>query len=149
MPVYFMQPVGGGPVKIGSTTDVVRRQAELETYYSREMVLLGTIPGGADEEKEVHARFDRLRLGRTEQFKPALELMQFIGQPLLVDPNPDAVVAMKSLKTIAIKGSAEWVAWLESAARFRRTDVAKLIDEAATWYAKRMGFAVPPPSRLP
>jgi hypothetical protein len=34
-----------------------------------------------------------LRLGRTEQFRPGADLLEFIGRPLLVGVNPDAVEA--------------------------------------------------------
>jgi hypothetical protein len=92
--IYFAQSIEGGPVKIGATDDVARRLGQLEAHYGRPLALLATLPGGRDEEAEIHERFAHLRLGRTEQFRPAAELMKFINRPLLVGANPDAVEAM-------------------------------------------------------
>jgi hypothetical protein len=58
---------------------------------------------------------------------------------------------VKSLgpKTIGVRATGEWAAWLERAARFCRTDVAKLIDAAVADYVKGRGFDEPPPERIP
>jgi hypothetical protein len=92
--IYFLQPVEGGPVEIGSSEDVDLRRQQLESHYGRPLALLATMPGGRREEEVVHARFAHLRCGQTEQFRPGPGLMAFIGRPLLVEPNPDAVAAM-------------------------------------------------------
>jgi hypothetical protein len=94
MPVYFAQSPLGGPVKIGASKDVDARLRQLEAHYGCPLALLATMPGGRAEERAVHERFAGLRLGRTEQFRPAPALMEFIGRPLLVGANPDAVAAM-------------------------------------------------------
>jgi hypothetical protein len=93
--IYFMQCSAGGPVKIGFTDDVQLRQQQLEASYGRPLALLATMEGGRAEEASIHRRFRQLRLGRTEQFRPGRELMEFIGRPLLVGANPDAVEAME------------------------------------------------------
>lgn len=46
--IYFMQPVGGGPIKIGYSEDVERRHRELERHYGRSLAILVTIPGDID-----------------------------------------------------------------------------------------------------
>jgi hypothetical protein len=92
--IYFAQSTEGGPVKIGATDDVARRLGQLEAYYGKPLAVLATLPGGADEERAIHRRFDHLRLGRKEQFRPHAELMAFIRRPLLVGANPDAVEVM-------------------------------------------------------
>lgn len=96
--IYFMAPVLGGPIKIGFSDDVDARRRQIEQHYGRPLALLATMPGGREEETAIHERFNHLRLGRTEQFLPAPELLDFIGQPLLVGPNPEAVEAMKASK---------------------------------------------------
>ena len=88
--IYFAQ-LPGGSIKIGTTVDVEARLQSLESHYGTELALLATMPGDRSVEAEIHERFSHLRLGRTEQFQPAADLMAFIGRPLLVDPNPDAV----------------------------------------------------------
>jgi hypothetical protein len=92
--IYFCQDVDGGSIKIGCSNDVPARVRQLESHYRRPLALLATIEGSRATEAEVHARFGHLRVGRTEQFKPAAELLEFIGRPLLVGANPDAVEAM-------------------------------------------------------
>jgi hypothetical protein len=92
--VYFLEPTGGGPIKIGFSHDVPKRIKELKSHFGTPLTLLATIEGGREREREIHARFAHMRLGKTEQFRPAPELLEFIGRPLLVGVNPDTVEAM-------------------------------------------------------
>ncbi len=94
--VYFMQATEGGPVKIGHSADVDRRRTTLEGFYGKELAVLATLPGGRKEERQIHSRFAHLRIGRTEQFRPAIDLMEFIGRPLLVGANPEATEDVQS-----------------------------------------------------
>jgi hypothetical protein len=91
--IYFAQ-LETGAIKIGTTGDMESRLQNLERHYGP-MSILKTIPGGPDEETAIHERFAHLRLSKAEQFRPAPELMEFIGMPLLVGANPDAVEAIK------------------------------------------------------
>jgi hypothetical protein len=148
--VYFMQAVGGGPVKIGYSADVAARVKQLEVKYGQELVILSVIPGGRDKERELHSRFSEIRFGRTEQFKPTAELMDFIGLPLFVSANPDAVELMLSHeKPVAfqIRVSEEYKAVLEEAAAFDGKSVVALIDHAIRWYARLIGFPESIPKR--
>lgn len=127
MPVYFAQDLNGGPIKIGHSIDVSARIKTLESHYGRPLALLATRPGGKDEERAVHERFAHLRLidsgrqGRQpEQFRPAAELMEFIGRPLLVSPNPDAIEAMPGLhKQVKIEFPPEELRKIRNIARSR------------------------------
>jgi Meiotically up-regulated gene 113 len=102
MPIYFLQPTDGGPVKIGFSNDVDRRKAELEAKYEMPLILLRTMRGERKKEHELHMRFAHLRLGTSEQFQPAPELMEFIGRPLFTSANPDAVKEIES-KLVSIR----------------------------------------------
>jgi hypothetical protein len=150
MPVYFMQPTDGGPVKIGFTDDLDARHKQLERHYGKPLTILATIEGGPDEERELHARFSHLRLGRTEQFRPAFDLMSFIGRPLLVGANPDAVEAMPGPPLddetclISIKCRREWREWAMSIARAERAPLATLVDQLLADRAKESGLPDPP-----
>jgi hypothetical protein len=93
--IYFIQSLDGGPVKIGYSKDVDSRRSQLEYYYGRPLALLATIKGGRDKEREIHERFSHLRLERTELFRPTVELMEFIGRPLLVGANPNTVEILR------------------------------------------------------
>lgn len=144
--IYFLQSLDGGPVKIGFTDDFPARRKALENHYRRPLAVLATREGGRPEEAALHARFAHLRLGRTEQFQPGPDLMEFIGRPLLVGANPEAAVAMNGLSNniLSIRGTPEWRAWLERfAARCRVTPTA-LLDLAVAEKAERDGFESPP-----
>ena len=72
--IYFLKPVDGGPVKIGCSEDVDRRREQLEWHYGRPLALLGTMPGGREEERAIHVRFAEHRIGRTELFRPVAKV---------------------------------------------------------------------------
>ena len=63
--------------------------------------------------------------------------------------KPAAVKPQAERKAIAvvIKGGSDWKAWLEGLAAYRRTDVAKVIDEALVEYAKAKGYDQEAPRR--
>jgi hypothetical protein len=88
--LYFVQPAGGGPIKIGTTGNLEARLQRLNAIFGVEWSLLGTMPGGWPEKRAIHRRFWHLALG-CEQFRPARELLEFLGKPQLVGANPEAV----------------------------------------------------------
>jgi hypothetical protein len=91
--IYFAQ-LETGAIKIGRTEDLESRLQTLERRYGPVSVLK-TIPGGVARERQIHERFAHLRLSQAEQFRPAADLMEFIGKPLLVSANADAIEAVK------------------------------------------------------
>lgn len=140
--IYFLQPTGGGPIKIGFSDDVDRRWAQLESHYGQPLALLATMPGGRDEEAEIHRRFADLRLGRTEQFRPGADLMAFLGRPIIVDQDPELVEAMPQVGTFhlgTLHGSQEQADWLDSVNR--KTHIAKsvIMRLALSEWASRNG----------
>lgn len=151
MPVYFVQPVDGGPIKIGHSVNVPTRLKELETIYARPLALLATIPGGRDEERAIHERFSALRFGKTEQFRPESDLLAFIGCPLFVSAVP-VVEPMESKDTrkpvvLVVRGAPEWAEWLSRLAEHCRASASELADDALVAYAKLQGFTEKPPKR--
>jgi hypothetical protein len=148
--IYFVQPVDGGPIKIGCSENVDARVQQLQSLYKRPLSILKTLPGGRKEEMSIHKRFAHLRLGHTEQFRPASDLMEFIGGSLLVGANPETVEAMPmpSLKHgFVMRASPAWIDWLKRAAEYERTTVADFIDRAAADRARQNGFKEAPPKR--
>jgi len=148
--IYFVQPTDGGPVKIGFSNNVAARVKELEGFYGRELVVLATFKGGRREEAEMHDRFSHLRYGRTEQFRPDMELMDFIGCPLFAAAGD--VVEMpchQNRKPMAIqmRGSDEWRAWVERGAAHIGLKTPTLVDQAVRLYLRENGFTEPPPER--
>lgn len=149
--IYFVQPVSGGPVKIGTTINLESRLKQLESHYGQPLAVLATQEGGRTEEAEIHARFSHLRFGHTEQFKPAPELMDFIGRPLLVNPDPSAVESLSpadpSKRTISMRVSGEYALWVDELAAKSRNSTAGLLDQAMVAFAKEIGFEEEPPIR--
>lgn len=133
--IYFAQDAEGGAVKIGTTEDVPARLRQLESHYGKPLALLATRPGGRAEEAELHARFAHLRYGRTEQFRPAPDLMEFIGRPLLVSANPDAVEAMPDRThdplrhDVTLKADSTVIGWAKLVAKARGISLAEYVSE--------------------
>jgi hypothetical protein len=98
--IYFAQ-LPSGAIKIGKANDVEQRAVGLEYQFGGPVAILKTMAGGLKEEREMHGRFRHLRL-RGEQFRPGPDLMGFIGRPLLVGANPDAVEAADGIKPVRL-----------------------------------------------
>jgi hypothetical protein len=148
--IYFLQPVGGGPIKIGYSCDVARRRIELERHYGVPLVVLAEMEGDLDDERSIHQRFDHLRCGLTEQFRPTPELMGFIGRPLLASASPGAVevldpVSHRSRGRIIITCSEAYEDWANQLADRLRTTKGGAFDRIAAEWAAANGFDPPPP----
>ena len=149
--IYFVQPTDGGPVKIGCSSNVPIRVKQLEAHYGRPLALLATIDGGRSKESELHRRFAHLRLGRTEQFRPAAELMAFINRPLFVNQGdveliPSAGAGRQVVTNV--RSSAEWKSFVEEFADWDRApSVSDLVDRAIAAYARERRYSVLPPKR--
>lgn len=150
--IYFMRPIGGGPIKIGYTEDVIRRKHQLEARYARPLELLATFPGGQETEAEIHEKFKHARLGATEQFRPTAELLGFLGYVSPEGENPDTVEAMEVSPNLAayaltLRATGDWKGWLKRFADFCRRDMVGLVDEALVSHAEKKGFEEKPPKR--
>lgn len=83
--VYFLENVDTGAIKIGYTTLLNQRIADIQSVYGIRLRLLATIPGGYDEEVQLHEQFHNHRLKRrrggqfSEWFAPAPELLDYIA----------------------------------------------------------------------
>lgn len=151
--IYFAQPVGGGPVKIGTAVDVDLRIAQLELQYGLSLVVLATIPGGHEEEADIHERFAHLRFARRgrrgqcpEQFRPDPELMSFIGVKSPVGVDVASVEAMRAERTVVIllKGTAEYADWLERLHRKTLIPKAAMFRDAMREWCERRKYETPP-----
>lgn len=77
--VYFIQPLGGGLVKIGSSRNPEGRLQRMQTGSPVLLRLVGLMPGGTPAELELHERFAEHRV-RGEWFRPAPELLELIAE---------------------------------------------------------------------
>ena len=74
--VYFVR--GGEHVKIGHTRNFAKRLGALANGSPVPLELIGAMPGGRDEERELHRRFAHLR-GPGEWFRATGELLAFVS----------------------------------------------------------------------
>ncbi len=74
--IYFIQ-TSVDRIKIGTTENLTQRLGQLKNIGDR-LILLATIPGNRSREQEIHTQFAHLRIGHTELFRPADDLMDFI-----------------------------------------------------------------------
>ena len=78
--VYYIQRGDtGGPIKIGWSSQVEARLAELQCGAAEKLYLLGKHPGSLRDEKVLHIRFHRLRLNG-EWFEASPELLSHIQE---------------------------------------------------------------------
>lgn len=146
--IYFLQSPGGGPIKIGTTENMDVRHKQLESHYGQPLALLASLDGSREEERAIHERFAEHRLGRTEQFRPVAEIMEFIGRPLLVSPDPDAVEAMSPTDgraaIIHLKGTPAYAEFMDTLARKTHIPKAAMFRLAFAEWCERNGHGTPP-----
>jgi hypothetical protein len=86
--VYFIHDDVATAIKIGYSTNVKQRLADLQTSSSTKLVLLGVMPGSMNDERRLHAKFERLH---GEWFRVTPELLEFIREhttPQIPAPLP-------------------------------------------------------------
>lgn len=76
--IYFIANHRAGMVKIGTAVDVGKRLASLQCGSPDPLELMGSFPGGLNEEARLHARFGPLR-ARGEWFRSSSDLDRAIG----------------------------------------------------------------------
>lgn len=104
--IYAIQNQTNGLIKIGYTAGLVRdRLSQLQTACADRLTILCEMPGEMWQEKELHSRLARHRLGG-EWFRPHLEVMQAIEllskQRSELDPQPFAAPDLCHLVTLLI-----------------------------------------------
>lgn len=72
--IYFIQPLTGGPIKIGSALNVAQRIKELQTGSAAPLCLLASITGTVKEERALHRQLKEYRLSG-EWFSPGEEVL--------------------------------------------------------------------------
>lgn len=75
--IYFVQSGVIGRIKIGVSMSVEKRLKTLACGAAEQLHLLGSIPGGTEEEQRLHIVFARHRV-HGEWFRPADDLLEFI-----------------------------------------------------------------------
>lgn len=75
--IYFIQQGPGGPIKIGSASNIRKRMKSLQTGSPVALVFLGHIDGTASTEHEIHRLLRRYSL-MGEWFRPDQEVLQYL-----------------------------------------------------------------------
>jgi len=75
-----MQFGPGTPVKIGFTRNMGLRLEVISTSHYLPMSLLYALAGGRALEKQIHRIWDRHRIGATEWFEPAPEILEWFAK---------------------------------------------------------------------
>lgn len=168
MPVYFMQGVDGGFIKIGYSFNVAYRLKQLQCISPVQIKVLATIEGEKEFESFLHKEFAGCR-HHGEWFHPTQSLMDFIerraepwtsplprfgrrrkrrklvpvGPPNPVGRPPSERGARRLAMTI--KAYPEWKEWLEEFARTHGyPTLASVIDDALVQLAKSENYPLPP-----
>lgn len=104
--VYFVQilekqraqKIQIGDIKIGTSANFHLRFYDHQRHYGR-LKLIGMIQGTQSDEHEIHQHFAAYRIKRTECFKPAQELLDFINNlPPMTLPLPMKQIVKNPLK---------------------------------------------------
>jgi hypothetical protein len=88
--VYFTRVLPHA-IKIGFTMDqdLRTRMNQLSRRYGKPVELLAFCEGGREVERYFHRKFADYRLGRSEHFRLAPEILGEIGHPLLLEMSAD------------------------------------------------------------
>ena len=164
--IYFIQSAGGGPIKIGTTKRLAPRLSILRWETKDDLVVLGILDGGLQEEKRLHRLFGHLRV-KGEWFDPDMALQAFIDKhgrewkPSDDAPKPvpgetpferwrrepakaSSVARRKRTKYVHVPCSEEWHKWLGEQAKARDLDMAEFLAKAADFYAFELGLPKSP-----
>lgn len=90
--VYFIQSGKRGPIKIGTTRDVLRRLRLFQTGSAQPLTLIGAIPGGRKLERQIHQHLATDRLDG-EWFKPTPDVRRWAQLAAVIDGRHSAEIA--------------------------------------------------------
>jgi hypothetical protein len=146
--IYFVQSPGGGRIKIGTTARLSERLRGLIRDYKTDLRVLAVTDGGAEHEKQLHARFGHLAI-EGEWFEPGSDLLDFINREGHTWDGTDELPPRppKRAPLFTLKGFEPERAWLEHLrAHLGETSVIDLVRRAIVELAKRSKFPEPPPA---
>lgn len=92
--IYFAEAVGVPLIKIGSSDNVEKRIVHINGQSPVAVTLLSTMPGGVEEERELHLAFADIR-SHAEWFFGTALLRGFIAGDL---PMPSKVIPLAPVK---------------------------------------------------
>lgn len=127
--LYALQPVGGGPIKIGTSGNVKKRHEHLQSYYGCELVLLWTAEGGRYEEGVLHEQLASYRIRRTEQFIPCREVVEFLGLPSNTVIANEADELMPRLDLASVRMSSDVLRYARTVSAWRNVTLVDWLND--------------------
>lgn len=100
--IYFIQQGPHGPIKIGHTTNAIRRLRNLQIGNPDPLHIVATTHGDPSLESKLHIRFQSLRI-MGEWFKPGTELLEYI-KGLASMFKPERITGEGKVKTCRMCG---------------------------------------------
>lgn len=95
--IYFIRPVGGGNIKIGTTIRLSQRLKELTKDVGQALEVLAVVEGGLSAERQLHEQFAHLRVTQ-EWFEPGDDLTGFIVSEATPWDGEDEEAATKPVR---------------------------------------------------
>lgn len=86
--VYFLRPIGGGKIKIGSSIYPPSRLATFMAWSPEPLEIVARAPGTEVMEHRIHRRF-RAHRSHSEWFYPADEVLRFVEEVKRTGQIPD------------------------------------------------------------
>jgi hypothetical protein len=121
--IYFARTPTGS-IKIGYSLDVDARFKTLSCHLGSPTTLLCTMEGDRDSEKNMHRKFYHLRIGRTEQFRPGSDLLDFIGAM----PSSLTSLDFRDVRFLSVKIDAQVARKAKLVATYRGVTLAEYIS---------------------
>jgi hypothetical protein len=158
--VYFLLDEAKDRIRIGSTHNLLDRLFKhLKAPVGSLWKVLGVTEGGIDREKEIHALFAKLRLKREstrkkkvsgasdEWFRDTPELRTWITENTKPWDGSDTFNWQSNIPspTLALRGAAEWISWLEEFACHLGVGPGTLVESALAEFARSRDFRPSPP----
>lgn len=106
--IYFAQPVNGGAIKIGHSSDPFARLRSLNTASAERLRIIGLFPGSPLDEKRLHATLAAHRLSG-EWFRDCPEVLAVIAVPQQRPKRPTPVEVLTQTRdalTLAVEALA-------------------------------------------
>ena len=140
--IYFAQRASDNAIKIGLSVDVSLRVYGLQSELKTRMVILGTMPGDAEDEAELHVRFRSLRIGG-EWHLPGEELTAFIkAEAIPWDGSPPRRYSDR-YRVLGIRVSPEFADWLSRKECKKPGLMNWALRHVLHRYARRHGYTGP------
>ncbi len=135
--IYYVRLKGHWAIKIGTTGNVALRASQIAGEHEREVEVLGVHAGERTLERLLHTKFHKLRLTRSEWFKPSAELFDHIEKHSRPFNPLVGVAAEHPVWYFWFYGTRQ--TWIHEVARVAGVSVTEASEAAWKMYAESVG----------